>query len=79
MSEGTGWLEHFQLSIKMVIIKLAPDSKSNETIVLWSLVMGVGAAPPLVRTTVPPGKNLGSETWERTWDLGTPLWTDTHL
>ena len=27
----------------------------------------------------PLGKGLGPETWERTWDWGTPLWTETHL
>ena len=27
----------------------------------------------------PQGTNLGPETWEWTWDLGTVSWTDTHL
>ena len=37
---------------------------------------GPGKEP---ETRVPPGKDLEPETWERTWNWGTPtVWTDTY-
>ena len=43
--------------------------------------VGTGVHPPPGQDWGTPRKDLGPETWERTWDWGTPLrvWTDRHL